>query len=417
MKNKLYHILLLVSLNTFAQDDIKARIEFEEAEKAFMEEKYEEAISYLEKTETLLGKYSPKISYLKIESLDKITDIYNYEVANTQKLVSEVQKYLNHFKNNSKDVVVDKYKVVYKIDENLKFAKKNYDDTQTIEFKKAKEAYDNKEYKVALEWYTKAADKGNAVAMSQIGSLYYYGEGVDKNYSKAFEWQTKAFEKGSKDAIAKLSFLYDYGDGVTKNNSKAFDYAIKLLDKGSLEGFLILGRKYHYGDGTEKDYEKAFDFFNKAVLKNNINAMAFLGKCYLEGKGTTQNFSKAFYWLLKAAESGDIYSMNKVFRLYAHGQGVNKDCKIGIDWLMKSADKGSVESFYLLGNCFNEGFCVEKNYLKAAEWYEKALENKKNHINSLNELSILYETGGYGLKKDKSKAKELRLKYENAKNE
>ena len=119
MKNKLYYILLLVSLIIFAQDDIKARIEFEEAEKAFMEEKYEEAISYLEKTEALLGKYSPKISYLKIESLDKITDIYKYEEANTQKLVSEVQKYLNHFKNNSKDVVVDKYKVVYKIDENL----------------------------------------------------------------------------------------------------------------------------------------------------------------------------------------------------------------------------------------------------------------------------------------------------------
>ena len=303
MKNKLYYILLLVSINTFAQDDIKARIEFEEAEKAFMEEKYEEAISYLEKTETLLGKYSPKISYLKIESLDKITDIYNYEDVKTQKLVSEVQKYLNHFKNNSKDVVVDKYKVVYKIDENLKFAKKNYDDTQTIEFKKANEAYDNKDYAAELEWYTKAAYKGNAEAMNRIGTLYYFGEGVDENHSKAFEWQTKAAEKGSIEGMRALLYLYHHGTGVAQSYQDAFNWTVKLADVGSAYGFTLLGKYYYEGTGTEKDHKKAFELFSKAALKNNIDAMWWLAKCYFDGIGTKEDHKKAFYWRSEAEKN------------------------------------------------------------------------------------------------------------------
>jgi TPR repeat protein len=415
MKNKLYYILLLVSFNTFAQDDIKARIEFEEAEKAFMEEKYEEAISYLEKTEALLGEYSPKISYVKIESLDKITDIYNYEDTNTQKLVSEVQKYLNHFKNNSKDVVVDKYKVVYKIDENLKFAKKNYDDTQTVEFKKANEAYSKKDYATALEWFTKASDKGNAVAMRCIALFYGYGYSVDENYPKAFEWFTKASEKGSIEAMHELIVFYESGLVVSQNKTKVFELLTKVADKDYLSGILDLS--IYFAEKKTENPIKSFELIYKAALKGNVDAMYGLGTFFERGFGTTQDYSKALFWYTKAVENGAVEPMFNLAEFYGKGFGVDLDYKIAVDWLLKAASKGHVESLYFLGVAYKEGNGVEKNYLKAAEWYEKALEKEKNHINSLNELSILYETGGYGLKKDKSKAKELRLRYENAKNE
>ena len=38
----------------------------------------------------------------------------------------------------------------------------------------------SQDYKKAIEWYQKAADKGNASGMKNIGDLYYDGQGVSR---------------------------------------------------------------------------------------------------------------------------------------------------------------------------------------------------------------------------------------------
>ncbi len=58
---KLYTFLILLYAFTFAQaqNDLKARLEFEEAEKAFSEENYETALKHLNETEKELGRWTP----------------------------------------------------------------------------------------------------------------------------------------------------------------------------------------------------------------------------------------------------------------------------------------------------------------------------------------------------------------------
>ena len=48
----------------------------------------------------------------------------------------------------------------------------------------------------AFYWYQKAAVNGDIKAQSDLGSLYYNGEGTEKDLEKAFYLYQKAAEKG-----------------------------------------------------------------------------------------------------------------------------------------------------------------------------------------------------------------------------
>ena len=72
--------------------------------------------------------------------------------------------------------------------------------------------YDNGEgvvqnYEKAFEWYSKAANQGNAQAQYNLGSLYHNGQGVEKNDKRAFEWYRKAANSGHSQAKLVLAAL------------------------------------------------------------------------------------------------------------------------------------------------------------------------------------------------------------------
>ena len=52
------------------------------------------------------------------------------------------------------------------------------------------------DYVKALEWYTKAANQGDAQAQYNLGLMYYKGEGVRQNTATAKEWFGKACDNG-----------------------------------------------------------------------------------------------------------------------------------------------------------------------------------------------------------------------------
>ena len=64
-----------------------------------------------------------------------------------------------------------------------------------------------KDYKKAVEWYTKAAEQGYAIAQCNLGYMYQYGYGVPINLNTAVEWYTKAVSQGDTSAMAALRRL------------------------------------------------------------------------------------------------------------------------------------------------------------------------------------------------------------------
>ena len=63
------------------------------------------------------------------------------------------------------------------------------------------------DYAQAREWFQKAAEAGNNVAMVNLGYLYEKGLGGAQDYAKAREWYQKAADAGNPDAKQALSRL------------------------------------------------------------------------------------------------------------------------------------------------------------------------------------------------------------------
>ena len=44
------------------------------------------------------------------------------------------------------------------------------------------------DYAEAARWYRKAAEQGNAIAQTNLGTMYFQGQGVPQDYAEAVRW-------------------------------------------------------------------------------------------------------------------------------------------------------------------------------------------------------------------------------------
>jgi hypothetical protein len=156
----------------------------------------------------------------------------------------------------------------------------------------------------AREEYEKAAAKGDASAMFNLGVLYHNGQGVAQDYAKAREWYEKAAAKGDASAMFNLGVLYENGFGVAQDYAKAGAWYEKAAAKGQASAMFNLGLLYHNGHGVAQDYARARDWFGKAANEGNASAMFNLGVLYDNGFGVAQDYAKAREWYEKAAARG-----------------------------------------------------------------------------------------------------------------
>ena len=338
IQNIIITICLLVSSLTFSQDDLKARVEFEEAEKQFNENNFSEAIQYLEKTEVLLAKWTPKVSFMKIEAFKEMADLYDLENENTKKLTNEVAKYMDFANKQKENIVMEKFKVVYAIDEELKRAtkqiKKQALEEKTPEYVAGKKAYDEKNYTEALRYWTTGAEKGNVTAMYKIGKLYIE---INDNSEEAIKWSKKAIENGNTKALILMADIYHWGMG-----------------------------------GIAINYAEAMNWYTKAADKGEINAFYSIGSHYSLGYGVTRSNTKAMEWFKKGADKGDTSSMNSIAIIYYY----KGDYAKAMEWYKKSADKGNTSAMKSIGKMYYEGVGVTQDNSKALEWFEKGMKNE-----------------------------------------
>ncbi|KAJ3091783.1 hypothetical protein HK100_007101, partial [Physocladia obscura] len=65
----------------------------------------------------------------------------------------------------------------------------------------------SQDYKLAEEWYLKAANLGHVFAQYNLGLMYKNGTGVEKNEKLAVEWYSKAADQGNAGAKKRLAAL------------------------------------------------------------------------------------------------------------------------------------------------------------------------------------------------------------------
>jgi len=110
---------------------------------------------------------------------------------------------------------------------------------------------------------------------------------------------------------------------------------------------------------------------------------------------------------LKAVEKGSTNAMIQIAWIHLNGQeGKPMDAVKALYWYEKAIDKGDITAMPRIGNLYYQGeYGVAKDYAKAAEYYESYYENEKKNEAYLDNLIEIYSRGGYGIIKDKEKAK------------
>lgn len=208
------------------------------------------------------------------------------------------------------------------------------------------------DYTQALYFYQLAAEKKSAVALNNLGSLYFNGLGTKVDYKKAMEYFEQAAHLGSNDAAVNLAIIYLGAD--SKNKSKQdFDKVFYLLNqaqKTNNSAKFLLGYAYYTGFFVDRDYKKAFKLIKEAADAQYDEAQLVLTDFYLDGLGTPKNYNKAIQYLDEAAQQGNSEALIRLADIYATGTLYTKDIKkaymlynvasvLGIDEAAENRDK------------------------------------------------------------------------------
>ncbi|CAG8701293.1 6366_t:CDS:2, partial [Cetraspora pellucida] len=118
-----------------------------------------------------------------------------------------------------------------------------------------------KKLKKALEWYNKAINNGSTAAERVLGDYFYKCQ----EYSQAFKLLKSAYEKGNILAMHNLGLCYKLGRGTDINMKEGFALLKQAAEMGVPNSPYELARCYEYAEGTEKDLKVAFDWYQTSL--------------------------------------------------------------------------------------------------------------------------------------------------------
>ncbi len=230
----------------------------------------------------------------------------------------------------------------------------------TAEYKSAcTELYKNHDIPKALELFRAESEKGNALALCNLGKMYRNGLLGEENISKSDENFQKALQgflaleptsKRLRDYVQyRIGKMYALGYGTEQDCSKAFGWFEKSAAAGNKFAQYSLGSLYFYGNGTPQNYGKAFEYYKLSADQDNAYACYEVAKMLCDGIGVEKNseqaeiyFQKAYNGFLKIAQDNpDDKIIYRLGMMTFSGTGCDIDRDLGIEYIKQSAELGN----------------------------------------------------------------------------
>jgi TPR repeat protein len=140
-------------------------------------------------------------------------------------------------------------------------------------FTEGANAYNARNYALALKEITPLAKSGNADAQHLLGLMYYMGRGVQRDYKQAFSWHYKAAQQGKADAQYVIGAMYYTGNAVPQDQKLAVTWFRKAAEQGHPDAQHALGLMYRYHvAGMPQDMVIAYMLWNLAAANGNRSA-------------------------------------------------------------------------------------------------------------------------------------------------
>ena len=185
----------------------------------------------------------------------------------------------------------------------------------------------------------RAADAGNAAAMTDLANCYTFGIGsVAVDLIEAFRWKLRAVEVPAPSSAA----------------------------------YFNLAQCYLFGNGTPKNSVEAARLYKIAAEMGDAHAQFNLGLRLQRGEGTPCNPVEAFTWLKRAADAGYADAQCNVGHALETGHGVEEDKVLGVVYYRRSAEQGNETAMCNMGACYANGAGVPRNPSLAVLWLKRA---------------------------------------------
>lgn len=185
------------------------------------------------------------------------------------------------------------------------------------------------DYSKALYYYQKAAESKNAVALNNLGSLYFNGIGTPVDYTKAIALFDEAAKQGSDDAAVNLAIIY-LGAGNKSKDGDNLGKALVLLKQVQKDNSIaayLLGYAHLRGFLVKQDDKEAFRLIKEAADDKYDEAQLVLANFYINGRGTPKSYRRAVQYLNAAAMQGNSAAIMQLADILAEGKIYTRDIK------------------------------------------------------------------------------------------
>ena len=195
----------------------------------------------------------------------------------------------------------------------------------------------NAAYTRAYTEYSKLAETGNTNALYWQGYMQQNGLGTPADAPAGIAKMEKAAQKGNAWALSQLFKTYAQGIGVAKDEAKAIAYARQAADntKDPLMAYAT-ACAFLNGQGVQQDEKLGEQYLEMAVAGNLADAIVLkAARCEQAG-----NMAEAYALYNQAASMGQSDAMVHTGRLLLYGaKGVEKDEARGLSLLQAACDR------------------------------------------------------------------------------
>ena len=193
-------------------------------------------------------------------------------------------------------------------------------------------AYNRGDFATAKGLWLPLAEHGDAKAQTGLALMYFLGQGVSMNLAAALDWCSKAADRGLPSAQYLLGQIYQHPwDPEICDLGAAFKWYSKAADQGYADAQDELGGMYEFGFGVRPDYREAEKWYAKA------DDYVAIAKMYDD---IARNRPLAAKWYRKLADQRDKYAMYRLGEMYRDGDGVPRDYASALVWFNLAAESG-----------------------------------------------------------------------------
>ena len=116
------------------------------------------------------------------------------------------------------------------------------------------------DHEIALRYFQKAANLGDAEGTFMVGLSYYDGVGTRRNYKRAVDYFQRALEMGEMRVLPQLGSCYYYGEGVRADLQKAEELWQRGVELKDAFCCALLAVRYLENEDKGPDVERVKEY-------------------------------------------------------------------------------------------------------------------------------------------------------------